>query len=90
MKLTKTFGQYKPGTGASKLQSAFCIAVDYNVEENTVEEIIRVYSINYDNNVETDLTAVFCEIHDKELDSIVESVNWRELYREMKEDKRAA
>jgi hypothetical protein len=90
MKLTKTFGQYKPGTGASRLQSAFCIEVDYNVEENTVEEILRVYSINYDNNVETDLTAVFCEIHSRELDRIIDSVDWRLEFREMKADKRAA
>ena len=89
-KLTKSFGQYKPGVGKSKLESAFCIEVEYDESENTVEEILRVYSINYDKNIETDLTAVFCETHSRELDKIVDSVDWRLEYREMKADKRAA
>lgn len=86
MLLTKTFGQYKKGSGPDVMESDLDVEVHYNVEENVVEDIESVSSFNYERGVRTDLTAIFKESFSKELEAIVGSVDWREIYMESRRE----
>lgn len=84
MLLTKTFGQYKSGSGPDIMESDLNIQVEYDVKENVVEEIKRIWSYNYRYRTVTDLTSIFVESMGDATEMILESIDWREVYRETK------
>lgn len=90
MRLTKSFGQYK-SVSSPIMESELCIQVDYDHTTNEVtDDEVKVWSHNFEKNVDTDLTAVFNESLSKVLEEMISETNWREVYRETKADKRAA
>lgn len=90
MRLTKSYGQYK-SVSSPIMESELCIQVGYDPIKNEVtDDEVKVWSHNFEKNVDTDLTAVFNESLSKVLEEMISETNWREVYRETKEDKRAA
>lgn len=92
MRLTKTFGQYKQSSApTTELESELRITVDYcPVDDYVTDEPVTVESYNVKYRRLTDLTAIFNESLSSQLESMIQSVDWRELYQEKKADKRAA
>lgn len=81
MRLTKSFGQYK-SVSSKVVESELVIEVGYDPIENQVtDDEVKVWSHNFEKNVDTDLTAVFNENLSKQLEEMIESVDWREEYR---------
>lgn len=92
MRLTKIFGQYKQCSApTTDLESELRITVDYDEREDCVtDEPVTVECYNVKYRRLTDLTAIFNESLSKELESMIRAIDWRELYREQRADKKAA
>lgn len=89
-RLTKSYGQYK-SVSSPIMESELCIQVGYDHTTNEVtDDEVKVWSHNFEKNVDTDLTAVFNETLSHQLESMIKAVDWNEVYRETKADKRAA
>ena len=56
------------------------ISIDYNGE--SIEEIINLSVVDYKTSESIDLTSIMNIYFTDQLDAMVESVNWHELYRE--------
>lgn len=90
MRLTKIFGQYK-SVSCKEMESELRITVDYDPSEDCVtDEQVTVESYNYKYRRLTDLTAIFNENLSEQLESMIREIDWREIYRELKADKKAA
>lgn len=89
MRLTKSFGQYK-SISSNVVESELFLCVDYDPASDTVLEVIHVWSYNHEKRVTTDLTSIFEEYFALSLDTIIEKVEWRELYSEAKAESKAA
>lgn len=84
-KLTKTFGQENKDGSVNTLN----IEVDYDPKENTVTEILYVTAYSSKGQY-IDLTGIFgTELNDY-VEKIISKIDWREIYREEKEGKKAA
>lgn len=86
MLLTKTFGQYKKGSGPDVMESDLNIQVEYDPSEKVVEEIKRVWAYNYRYRTVTDLTAIYVESMGKATEMILESIDWDEVARETRRE----
>jgi len=56
------------------------ITIDYNGE--SIEEILNISVVDYKTSESIDLTSIMNIYFTDQLDAMVESVNWCELYRE--------
>jgi len=56
------------------------ITIDYNGE--SIEEILNLSVVDYKTSESIDLTSIMNIYFTDQLDSMVDSVNWHELYRE--------
>ena len=56
------------------------ITIDYNGE--SIEEILNLSVVDYKKSESIDLTSIMNIYFTDQLDSMVDSVNWHELYRE--------
>lgn len=89
MRLTKIFDQaYK--NIPSRIESGLVVVVDYDPKTDEVTEIIDVYGYNMDTKITTPLDQILVQQIPAAIETIIRSVNWRELYRELKADKKAA
>lgn len=89
MRLTKIFDQpYK--NIPSRIESGLVVVVDYDPRDNIVTEIIDVYGYNMDTKITTPLDQILVQQLPAVIETIIQSVDWRELYRDLKADKRAA
>lgn len=63
-------------------ESSLSILVDYDPETETVEQTMGAMLYNHIHNVSTDLTALLSEQFGSPLDSMIDSINWPEVYSE--------
>lgn len=84
-KLTKTFGQENKDGSVNTLN----VEVAYDEKENVVTEILYVTAYSSKGQY-IDLTGIFGTELNSHIERIIQQVDWREVYREAKEDKRAA
>lgn len=82
MELTKSFTQYYPLS--DRPESYLNVVVDFDPKERVVTQIIKVFSYNYRYQKETDLTAIFAEQLSTQLEEIIDSIDWFEVYMERK------
>lgn len=76
VKLSITKTQTKNGRD----ESSFIVTVSYDVATETVDSIHSVVVYNHERKCTTDLTAIFSEQFDSELDSIIDNTDWRQVY----------
>jgi len=90
MQLIKSFGQFK-GYSSNQIESTLNVQVDFDPIEGIVtDEEVKVWVINGERGTKTDLTAIFNELLSKQLEEIIESVDWREEYRLQRKNLKAA
>lgn len=88
-RLTKYFPQtYR--NDPSKIESAFCIEVDYDPKQNIVTGIVDVYAWSYKRNVRTPLDHIFIQQESESFEALMKGIDWREIFREGKADKKEA
>lgn len=86
--ITKTIAQYKKKN--MELESWLSITVDYDPKENTVEGIVEISTYNFDSRTTTDITAIMAEQFAGQLDSMIDSIDWREEYATYMAERRIA
>jgi hypothetical protein len=74
--VTKTFEQFKKGS--NQTESSLSITVRYNEITNEVDKIISVTTYDFKTGVTTDITAIMAELFSDELDSMIDSIDWKE------------
>lgn len=87
MKLTHTFFQYKDKEN-TVLESDLSIEVEYDPTTATITEVLRVWSWSYKWRTGTDVTKIFSEQLDMELEDILQRVDWWELYTTKKNERK--
>lgn len=80
-KLTKTITQNYLGT--DRRESDLNIVVEFDPNDNSIDSIEEIYSYNWKKGVITDLTAIFTEQFPNELEAMVDSIDWLEVYNEI-------
>lgn len=78
MTIVKTFLQYKKMSDIP--ESDLNIEVEYSPKENSVTQIIKVWSYSYRHKTVTDLTAIFAEQFSTQLEEIIAGVDWWEEF----------
>lgn len=78
--LTAVFSQFKEGFGPKTLESDLNVEVEYDPEERTYTQIIRVWTYNYRYKTVTDITAILADTFSKQLDEMLEHIDFWELY----------
>lgn len=61
-------------------ESELIVTVDYDPATRTVEGVKSIVAYNSIKNVTTDLTSIFGEVYDEALNSIVEQINWDDVF----------
>lgn len=79
MHVEKTLVQYY--SGSSEAESDLTIKVDFDPSKNIVREIISVKVFSHRRLVITDITAIMVEQFDKQMESIIASIDWKEIAR---------
>jgi hypothetical protein len=89
MKLTKSFGQYV-SVSSNELESELRITVDFDEHDMTVtDDEVTVESYNVKYRRLTDLTAIFNESLSEQLESMIQGIDWAEVWREQRAEKAA-
>lgn len=60
--------------------SSLEISVEYDIQDNTVERVHEVRCTNHKLNVSTDMTCIFLEHLEDELNQYIDKTDWKELY----------
>lgn len=84
--ITKTIAQYKKKN--MELESWLSITVDYDPKSDTVEGIVEIATYNCDKNTHTDISAIMAEQFSDQLDSMIDSINWRKEYADYMAERR--
>lgn len=86
MKLSKIQTQVYTGTGVA--ESSLQLTVEYNPATKEVEQIISAIVFNEINRACTDITSILYEQFGSPLESMVESIDWAEVYAEVMADRK--